>query len=178
MLTGEIVLAVVSRPALLLILGIAALAAWPLGRLISPGRRVLGALFALVLGAVLAATTTTVTFRPSGALVPAYLAGFGDPAYLVGGFAGSREKIANLGLFLPLGLLAQLVWQRAGAVLAGCVALTFAIELWQAFIGRGGDAVDVVHNSVGALAGIALGRVLASRRRPGARLAAAADGPD
>ncbi|MEU4622500.1 VanZ family protein [Actinoplanes sp. NPDC023801] len=164
MLTSDTVLAVVSRPALLVLLTISAILAWPLGRLVSPDRRRLGALFVFTLGAVLAATTTTGAWRPSAALIPAYLDGFGDPAYLVGGFAGSREKIANLGLFLPLGLLAGVLRRRYAAALVLLAALTFTIELWQAFIGRGGDAVDVVHNTVGALLGLGLAKLVHPRR--------------
>lgn len=159
MLTLDTVLAVLSQPALLLILAISAGLARPLGRRISPGRPRLGALFVLTLGAVLAATAVTVSWRPSAALIPPYLSGFGDPAYLIGDFAGTREKIANIGLFLPLGLLAGLLWRRPGTVLGLLAALTFTIELWQAFIGRGGDAVDVVHNTVGGLLGLALAAV-------------------
>ena len=166
MLDTSVVLAVVSRPALLVLLMVAAMVAWPVGRRVRPDRPVLGALFVFTLGAVLSATTTTAHPYPSGALIGSYLAGFADPAYLLGGFGGSREKLANIGLFLPLGLLAALVLRRHAAVLGGCVALTFLIELWQAFIGRGGDAVDVVHNSVGAFLGV-VAAALASRRVPG-----------
>jgi VanZ family protein len=39
------------------------------------------------------------------------------------------------------------------------VVLTFAVELWQAYIGRGGELVDVLHNSVGALLGAVIGAI-------------------
>ena len=165
MLTPGIVLAVVSRPALILLLVISAGLSWPVGRRVSPGRPRLGALFVFTLGAVLAATTTTVSWRPSADLFAAYLAGFGDPAYLVGNFAGSREKVANLGLFLPLGLLAGLLWRRPATVLGLLAALTFTIEWWQAFIGRGGDAVDVVHNTAGAALGLLLAAAISGSRQ-------------
>jgi hypothetical protein len=166
-LTIGTVLAVVSQPALILILVISAALARPLGRRTSPGRPRLGALFVLTLGAVLAATAVTVSWRPSAALIPSYLDGFGDPAYLIGDFAGSREKIANIGLFLPLGLLAGLLWRRPAVVLGLLAILTFTIELWQAFIGRAGDAVDVVHNTVGALLGLtAAAAIVRFRDRP------------
>ncbi|MDI6100549.1 VanZ family protein [Actinoplanes sp. NEAU-A12] len=166
MLTLDMVLAVISQPALMTILAISAGLAWPLGRRARPDRPRLGALFVFTLGAVLSATAITVSWRPSPVLIPSYLDGFGDPAYLVGEFAGSREKIANIGLFLPLGLLAGLLWRRPAAILGLLAALTFTIELWQAFIGRGGDAVDVVHNTVGALLGLMLAG-LPTRLRPG-----------
>lgn len=159
MLTFDTVVAVVSRPALIVLVLIGAGLAWPVGRRISAGRPRLGALFVFTLGAVLAATTTTGEWRFSTGLIGAYLGGFGDLAYLAGDFAGSREKIANLGLFLPLGLLAGLLWRRAAVTLALLAALTFTIEFWQAVIGRGGDAVDVLHNTAGALLGLTVAAV-------------------
>jgi glycopeptide antibiotics resistance protein len=128
--------------------------AWPLGR--RRGRA--GVLFVLVLGGILAATTTTsVVFLSAGGMRP-YLTGFGDPAHLFRGFAGNQERVANILLFLPLGLLGTLLWRRPAVVLAACVALSFLVEAWQGFIGRGGDALDVVHNSAGALIGVLLAR--------------------
>jgi len=154
-LDTDIAWAVATRPATIALVALTLLLAWPLGR--RRGR--LGVLFVLTLGLVLAATATSRLFLPSPAAVGPYLAEFADPAYLVGGFAGSMEKLANIALFLPLGLLGTLLWRRPAAVLAGCVALTFSIEAWQSVVGRVGDAVDVVHNSVGALLGVVLARV-------------------
>ena len=36
--------------------------------------------------------------------------------------------------------------------------LSFLLETWQGLIGRSGDAVDVVHNTAGALLGVLLAR--------------------
>lgn len=145
---------VATQPATLLILAVTAALAFPLGRRRGPA----GVLFVLVLGVVLAATTTTdVPFFSLGGIRP-YLGDFHHPAHLLHGFAGNQERVANILLFLPLALLGTLVWRRPLTVLAGCVALTFLIEAWQGFIGRGGDPVDVVHNSVGALLGVLLAR--------------------
>jgi hypothetical protein len=146
--------AVATKPATLLILAVTLALAWPLGRRGGPA----GVLFVLVLGGILAATTTTsVPFVSLEGIRP-YLAEFDDPSYLFGGFAGNQERVANILLFLPLGLLGTLLWRRPAAVFAACVTLTFLVEAWQGFIGRGGDAVDVVHNSVGALLGVLLAR--------------------
>lgn len=143
------------QPATLTVIGLAFLLAWPLGRRRGRG----GVLFVLVLGLILAATTTTSVLFFSTVGVRPYLTGFGDPAYLFGGFAGSQERLANIGLFLPLGLLGALLWRRPVLVVAGCAALSFLIEVWQSLNGRGGDAVDVVHNTFGALAGVLIARV-------------------
>jgi len=145
---------VATQPVTLLILALAVALAWPLGRRGGAA----GVLFVLALGVVLAATTTTtVPFFSLGG-IRLYLGYFHHPAHLLQGFAGDQERVANILLFLPLGLLGTLLWRRPLAVFAACVALTFLIEAWQGFIGRGGDPADVVHNSVGALLGVLLAR--------------------
>jgi hypothetical protein len=131
-LNAEIIWTVTTRPALLLVLGLTALLAWPLGR----RRGAAGVVFVLVLGAILAATATTPHVFVSAAAVRPYLAEFGDPSYLVGGFGGTAEKWANIGLYLPLGLFAALLWRHPVRVIAGCALLSFLIEAWQGFIGR------------------------------------------
>jgi glycopeptide antibiotics resistance protein len=178
-LNAEIIWTVVTRPALLLVLGLTVILAWPLGR----RRGAAGVVFVLVLGAILAATATTPHLFVSAAGVRPYLGEFGDPGYLVGGFGSTAEKWANIGLYLPLGLLATLVWryparlcsrplrnQRSGvgpqSVVAGCALLSFLIEAWQGLIGRGGDAVDVVHNAFGALLGALLATAWIRARPP------------
>jgi glycopeptide antibiotics resistance protein len=88
--------------------------------------------------------------------VAPYLNEFADPAYLFGGFCGNLERLANIGLFLPLGLLAALLWRRPLLVIGACAGLSFSLEMWQSLIGRGADAVDVVHNTVGAALGVGL----------------------
>jgi hypothetical protein len=151
---------VVSRPALLLILAVTAVLAWPVGRLLRRGA--LGVWFVVVLGAVFAATGTTGSPYYSTGGVRTYLAGF-DGA-LLDGFAGNYERLANIGLFLPLGALATLLWRRPVLAVLGCAVLSFVIEGWQGFIGRGGDPVDVVHNTVGGLLGAGLADVVVWRR--------------
>jgi hypothetical protein len=157
---------VVNQWPLLSILAATAVVAWPLGRRLHRGPR--GVAFVAVLGAVLAATTTTPLPHFSPGAVHPYLAEFRHPAYLLGGFASTDEKLANIGLFLPLGLLATLLWRRPLTVTAAAAVLSFAIESWQSVIGRTGDAVDVVHNTFGALLGAAVAwAVLSARSRHG-----------
>lgn len=159
-LNAEIVWNVVSRPALLVILASTLLLAWPLGRLL--GRGVTGTAFVVVLGAVLAATTTTGTPYFSGSGIELYLRAFAHPP---AGFADSAERLANIGLFLPLAAIATLLWRRPATAVGACAVLSFVIEGWQAFIGRGGDPVDVVHNTAGAVLGAGLGFAVVLRRR-------------
>ena len=145
-----------SSPVPLAVLAAAVILAWPLGRLLRRGA--LGVILVLALGLVFAATTTTyLPYYDSGG-VHGYLTEFADRAYLVRGFGSTPEKLANIALFVPLGLLGTLMWRRPVLVFAACVTLTFLIEAWQGFIGRGGDAVDVVHNSAGGLIGVLLVR--------------------
>jgi VanZ family protein len=118
-----------------------------------------------VLGAMLAATATTGAGRSVVIFqlgpVHAYFAQLADPGRLwtdLRGFGQTAERVANIGLYLPLGLLATLIWRRPGWSIAGAAALSFAIELWQAVIGRGGDLNDVLHNAAGAALGAFVAR--------------------
>jgi glycopeptide antibiotics resistance protein len=148
-------------------LGATVLLAWPLGRLL--GRGVLGVVFVVILGATLAAITTTELPYYSVGGIELYLRGFAHPTDLLAGFASKDERLANVGLFIPLGSVATLLWRRPIAVVCALAVLSFVIEGWQGFIGRGGDAVDVVHNSAGALLGVGVGCIalICHRRRPG-----------
>lgn len=152
MIDFGVVWAVLVKPATLAVLALTLALAWPLGR--RRGR--LGVLFVLTLGSILAATATTRLFAPGLAGLPPYLHEFADPAYLFGGFGGNLERLANIALFLPLGLLATLLWRRPLLVIGSCAGLSFLLEAWQSVIGRGGDAVDVVHNTTGAVLGAGL----------------------
>jgi glycopeptide antibiotics resistance protein len=154
-LDSGIIWNVVAQWPVLGLLALTAALAWPLGRRLRRGP--LGVTFIAVLGAVLAATTTTPHPHFSLAGLHPYLSEFHHPANLVDGFAGTDEKLANVGLFFPLALTATLLWRRPLAVTAAAAALSALIEAWQAVIGRGGDAVDVLHNTVGAALGAALG---------------------
>jgi VanZ family protein len=165
-LDSRIIWSVVDQWPLLSVLAVTAVLAWPLGRRLNRGG--LGVAFVAVLGAILAATTTTPLAQYSLGAVHPYLAEFRHPAHLLDGFAGTDEKLANIGLFLPLGLLATLLWHRPLTVTAAAAALSFLIESWQSVIGRTADAVDVVHNTFGALLGAAIGWAVltAQRSRP------------
>ena len=152
MINFDVVWAVLVKPATLAVLACTVVLAWPLGR--RRGR--LGVLFVLTLGVILTATATNWLFRPGLSGLLPYLREFADPAYLFGGFGGNLERLANIGLFLPLALLATLLWRRPLLVIGSCAGLSFLLEVWQAVIGRGGDAVDVVHNTAGAALGAGL----------------------
>jgi len=152
MVNPEIAWAVATRPETLALLLLTAMLAWPLGR----RGGAIGVLFVLALGSVLAATTTTWRPHLSWDGVERYLLGFEHPGRAVRGFAGTRERVANIVLFMPLGIYGTLLTRRPLATLAGCCALTFAIEAWQGYLGRTADVSDVLHNAVGAAVGVAL----------------------
>ena len=85
------------------------------------------------------------------------------------------EGLANVALFVPLGAAGALLLRRHAAwVVIALGALSLAIEVLQARLGRTPSYRDVVANSVGALAGALLVLLLAalwsllrrSRRRP------------
>ncbi|GAB2621779.1 hypothetical protein Aab01nite_77300 [Paractinoplanes abujensis] len=162
MLDAGIIGNVVAQPGLLAVLGLTVLLAWPLGRLL--GRGPFGTALIVLVGAVLAATTTTRTPYYSLDGIEVYLRAFAHPADLLHGFASSPEKLANIGLFAPPATLAALLWRRPALIVTAAASLSFLIEAWQAFIGRGGDPVDVVHNTAGALLGACAGVALLTFR--------------
>lgn len=69
---------------------------------------------------------------------------------------------ANVVMFVPVGILIRMAWPRAhGAlVIVGAVAIAGAIEVLQLPIDRVSDPRDLVANTLGALAGIAVGTLL------------------
>lgn len=165
MLDSRIIWNVIDQWPVLSILALTAVVAWPLGR--RPHRGGLGVAFVAVLGAVLAATTTTRLPGFSLDGLRPYLSEFLDPGYLVDGFGSTDEKLANIGLFLPPAVLATMLWRRPVVIVAAGAGLSFLIEAWQAFIGRGGDAVDVVHNAFGAMLGAIVALAVVSVRQVG-----------
>ncbi|GHF11712.1 VanZ family protein [Pseudolysinimonas yzui] len=80
---------------------------------------------------------------------------------------GSPEFVANILLFVPLGLLVRLAVPRAGwvgAVVAGG-AVSIAIEVLQMWSPRVSDPRDVVANTLGAAAGALIGVVVSAVAR-------------
>lgn len=70
--------------------------------------------------------------------------------------------LGNIGMFLPVGLLPALLWRKPRwwkALLTGFLT-SFFIEFIQFFIGRNSDIDDVLLNTMGALLGYWLFRLL------------------
>jgi VanZ family protein len=78
----------------------------------------------------------------------------------------SGEFIANVLLFVPLGLLLRLAVPRATWLLALVIsgAASFAIEVLQMGTARVSDPRDILANTVGAIAGIVIAAVVIAAR--------------
>ena len=75
--------------------------------------------------------------------------------------ASPDERLANLLLFIPLGLFGTLATRRAISTAVAGAALSFGVEGWQAVSGvRVATAADWLYNSGGALLGAAAGLAL------------------
>ncbi|GGQ71247.1 VanZ family protein [Couchioplanes azureus] len=80
--------------------------------------------------------------------------------------ASSDEQVANLLLFIPLGVAGALATRRAFRTAAAAATLSFGIEAWQAISGvRVASAADWIYNTGGACAGAAIGLLVLAARR-------------
>lgn len=121
-------------------------------------------------------TLTPLSSAPTGSLliqrVLTRLQGYDELSWLT---YGRAEFLANIALFLPVGLFLLLLVGTRFWWIAGLAAfvLTSAIETGQRLIpGRVPDERDILANTTGALVGILVGLVLtfpATRRRAAVR---------
>jgi glycopeptide antibiotics resistance protein len=182
-LTAEALWEFVQGPAALAVLAATALLAWPAGVRIARRRRcprAVAALFVAAVGVILALTLTPDRPAPGAVdvLPPHYLTRIGDPRLVWSALTAApadTEQLANIALYVPVGLLGRLVWHGAArATLAG-VALTVAVETCQyGIIGRAGSLTDIRNNTAGALLGavvaaVAVGALARARPPAGAR---------
>ena len=82
----------------------------------------------------------------------------------------SFEFLANIAMFIPIGLLARLALPAlpGGAIVLIAIALTVAIEVAQIPLDRVSDPRDLVANSLGALVGVlSVSRFSPRSSRPG-----------
>ena len=79
---------------------------------------------------------------------------------------GPFEFVANIVMFVPIGVLLRLAFPRlrAGAAVGVAVLITVAIEVLQIPLDRVSDPRDLVANTLGAVLGMAL---TLGRRAPG-----------
>lgn len=171
----------VTGPAALAVLLVTALLAWPAGARLARRRacsRAAAMLYVVAVGVVVALTLTP--NRPAPGVVevlpPHYLTQLGDLRLVWSRLTAApadAEELANIALYVPIGLLGRLVWHGAArATLTGAV-LTVAIETCQyGIIGRAGSLTDIRNNSAGALIGAVAAAVVIgamARSRPAAR---------
>jgi hypothetical protein len=176
MITMHVVLVdVLARPMPLTVLAVALGAAALFGRRLARRRGVppaVGVLFVAAVGAVLAVTSgadgrQAADFAPApgtGGFLPGQL----HPsrlADLVTTLPANGEQWANVALFLPVGLLAQAFWRHAAWSVGFCLTLSAVIEIWQAYVGRSTDLVDLRNNIIGAILGVILFHAAGSRVR-------------
>lgn len=116
--------------------------------------------FAVYLCAVYSATglpdAGNFAFRPRLQLVPVLGVMKDTPQYLM-------DSLLNVVMFIPFGVFAPLLWRKLRSVkrtaLAG-LCFSFAIEMAQMFSGRLTDVDDLITNTLGAVIGCLIARVL------------------
>ncbi|HET7228562.1 MAG TPA: VanZ family protein, partial [Longimicrobium sp.] len=91
---------------------------------------------------------------------------------LICGWEGASDFILNLGFYLPLGVALWCALRRPGRAVALALLLSAAVELAQLVIpGRDSTLGDLVANTLGAAAGVALARHAAAWAAPSPRAA-------
>ncbi len=84
--------------------------------------------------------------------------------------SGWIEFVANVLLFVPLGLLLALLFDRPWVGVAACLAVSVAVEVAQFVVPpRQASLRDVIGNTIGALIGAGIAWLLARRRGRGRR---------
>jgi glycopeptide antibiotics resistance protein len=149
-------------PPALAVLAVTALVAWPVGRRLADrfrSRRAVAVLFVIAVG-IVAALTLTPNFPEAGVpepLPPHYLTQIDEPRVVWSALTAApsdAEEIANVALYVPVGVLGWLLWRSVGwATLFGAM-LTVVIETCQiGVIGRAGSLTDIRNNTAGAFLG-------------------------
>jgi len=180
-MTAEGLWAFVTGPPALAVLAATAVVAWPAGARLARRlacSRTAAILYVVAVGVIVALTVTPNHPAPGvvEVLPPHYLTEIGDLRLVWSRLTAApsdAEQLANIALYVPVGVLGRLVWRSAvRATLAG-TALTVAIETCQyGIIGRAGSLTDIRNNSAGALIGAVAAAVLiavVARARPPAR---------
>jgi glycopeptide antibiotics resistance protein len=154
----------VAEPATLAVLAATLLVAWPIGRRFADRYRcprAVAVAFVITVGVVLALTLTP--SKPANGvyevLPPHYLSLLkNNPAALWAQFTSlpwnDDEQIANIALYLPVGLLGGFAWRSTVRASLFGMALTVAVETCQyGIIGRAGSLTDIRNNTAGAILG-------------------------
>jgi glycopeptide antibiotics resistance protein len=154
-----------------------AFVAWPVGRLIADRLRrprAAAVLFVAAVGVVMALTLTP-NYPAPGELtdVPPHFLHYLGNLHMVWAALTSppsdSEQIANIALYIPVGLFGRFVWRSALGAAAFGITLTVFIETCQyGIVGRDGSLTDIRNNAAGAVLGALVGAIgarLVQRRR-------------
>ena len=165
MMSAQALWTFVSGPAALAVLLATALLAWPAGVRIARRQgcpRLAAALFVVAVG-VIVALTLTPSRTMSGVIEvppPHYLTQIDDLLFVWSTLTAApsdAEQLANIALYVPVGLLGGFVWRGVARATLFGLALTVAIETCQyGIIGRAGSLTDIRNNALGALIGALL----------------------
>ena len=151
----------VNWPALAALVATAVLA-WPLGRLIADRfrrSRAAAILFVAAVGVVAALTLMPNYPVPGDPTVvpPHFLQYIGDVNLVWAALTSlptDSEQIANIALYVPVGLFGRFVWRSTVRAAAFGTALTVFVETCQyGIVGRDGSITDIRNNAAGALLG-------------------------
>jgi glycopeptide antibiotics resistance protein len=177
---------ILGRAALVVLLA-TAVVAWPLGRLIADRfrrPRVAAVLFVAAVGVVMALTLTPNYPAPGEATdVPPHFLQYLGNLHMVWAALTSApadsEQVANIALYIPVGLFGRFVWGGAMRAAVFGIALTVAIETCQyGIVGRDGSLTDIRNNAAGAILGALVGAVAVRvARRRSARTSAECSEP-
>ena len=166
----------VTGPATLAVLGATLVLAWPVGRRLADRLhcpRAAAVALVITVG-VICALTLTPNQPVDGIypqLPPHYLHLLPHPRAVLATLSArpvGAEQLANIALYVPLGLFARFVWRSAVKASAVGLALTVVIETCQyGIIGRAGSLTDIRNNTAGAILGalVATAASHATRRR-------------
>jgi glycopeptide antibiotics resistance protein len=165
---------ILGRAALAVLVATAVLA-WPVGRRVAErfGRsRAAAVLFVAAVGVVMALTLTPnypVPGEPT-AVSPHFLHHItdADMAWMaLTSVPFDSEQIANIALYVPVGLFGRFVWGSTLRAAAFGMALTVFVETCQyGIVGRDGSITDIRNNAAGALLGALVAAAVAARVVP------------
>ncbi|BCJ54240.1 hypothetical protein Asp14428_57150 [Actinoplanes sp. NBRC 14428] len=145
---------------------------WPLSGLAGRDthRRLAAAALVVSAGAIIALTATPSFADPAtfAANPPHFLTLLDRPGLLARQLVAppsDLEQVANIALYVPLGISGAMLWRRWLPATAFGFLLVLAIETVQYVIpGRAGSITDIRNNTLGALLGAVLTAVLRRRR--------------
>ncbi|WP_067500452.1 VanZ family protein [Actinoplanes sp. TFC3] len=166
MLNEDMVLSYLAMTAVWKILLVSAVAAAALGRRLAArynSPTMIAVLFILAVGCVMALTAPPGTSLPASEVIDWYTHG---EAYrdLLTSHTMPQDK-ANIIMFLPIGFLGCLLTRRIFRTIFFGAGFSLAIEVWQTFMGRSGDIMDLRNNTIGAIIGSIAAIIILQMRR-------------